>query len=419
MKKVKKYLHIALLATCLAALFCTACSAEGGTPQAVSSAVGGASQAISSAKTNAPRTVSSAEINAPHTASLAEINAPRTTSSAQSDDVARESTEELLSDFSLILPDGMKDLANDPTGSIGFDSLLSELLLALRGEMPSAVLFLFLLIGAAVLLALVANLGDGVAPAVRSGVAVAVGCVILLRLFPLLTAAATAVREVGEFFALLVPILVGGAALGGGAVAASSGAGMSLTLSFIGGAASLIFPLVGATVILAVVATLAPDLLANPLDTVRKNLIRAFGIATAVISGLFALQTSVAAARDGATVRALKYAVNNSIPVVGGAVSGTLSTLVGGLGYAMGIIGGGGVAVMLSIALSPLVKLLLYRFAFFVVGIFLDCFPTNEGTRCINAIAGGLDALIAVLSLSVAVYLLEAVVVMKGVVSFL
>ncbi len=336
-----------------------------------------------------------------------------------SSDMARAETDELLNEFSLILPDGMEDLAADPAAGVGFDSLISELLLALRGELPSAASFLLLLIGAALVIALVSGIGDGVSPAVKSGVAVAAGSLIVLRLFPLLTSTAEAVGEVGEFFSLLIPILVGGASLGGGAVASASGVGMSLTLSFVGGSLAVLFPLIGAAMIIAVISSLAPDVIASPLDAVRKNLVRVFGIVSTVIGAVFALQTSVAAARDGATLRALRYAVGSSVPVVGGAVSGTLSTLVGGLGYAMGIIGGGGVAVILSLALSPLVRLLLYRLCFLAVGIFLDCFPPSEGTRCINAIAGGLDALIAALSLSVAVYLLETVVVMKGVLSFL
>ena len=347
------------------------------------------------------------------------VSYERSDVTANTEGLVKEKTDELLNEFSLIIPDGMEDLVNDPTQGVGFDSLLSEVISVINGEMPSFLVFLFLLIGCAVIVALVTQLGDGVSSIARYGVAVAVGCVVLFKVFPLLTASADALGEIGTFFTSLLPIVVGGAALSGGGVATTSGVGMSLTLSFIGGVTSLVFPLIGATLILAVISALSTDILAIPLDTVRKHLVRTFGIMTAVIGGLFSLQTSVASVGDGATIRALKYAVGNSIPVVGGAVSGTLSTLVGGLGYAMGVIGGGGVAVILSLSLSPLVKLFLYRFAFFVVGLFLDLFPQGEGSRLISAISGGLDALIAVLSLSVAVYLLEIVVVMKSVISIL
>ena len=332
---------------------------------------------------------------------------------------ASERIEGILDDFSLIIPDGMEDVLDDPTGRLGFESLLSELCDILSGRMPDFVSFFLLLFGCAVLVLLVGQLGDGISGATRAGVSVSVGAVILIRLFPLLTAAADTVREVGKFFSLLVPVISGGAALGGGAVAASSLSGMTLTASFVGGATSLLFPLVGASMMLGVLSSLSSDIAISPLDVIRKNLVRAFGMITALIGGLFSLQTTVASARDGATIRALRYAVGNTIPVVGGAVSGALSTLVGGLGYAMGIIGGGGIAVILSLALSPILELLLYRLAFFAVGLFLDLFPTTEGTRVITALAGGLDALIGTLALSVAVYMLETVLVMKGVVSFL
>ncbi len=376
MRKVNKYLHITLILLCLLPLFCTnTCAAENGD---------GYSQSLLDAS-----------------------------------DVAKEKTDELMEEFSLIVPDGMKGVVDDPSSGVGFASLLSEVLSVIKGEMPAFALFLFLLIGCALIIALMSQLGDGVSTAARCGVSVTVGCVIIFRIFPLLVSSADAVREISGFFSALLPILVGGAALGGGEIAANSGVGMSLTLSFVGGASSLAFPLIGATMILAIISMLSSDVLATPLDTVRKHLVRAFGIMSAVVGGLFSLQTAVASARDGATLRALKYAVGNSIPVVGGAVTGTLSTLVGGLGYVMGVIGGGGVAVILLMSLSPILKLFLYRFAFFIVGAFLDLFPPSDGSRLITAISGGLDALIAVLSLSVAIYLLETVVVMKAVVSML
>ena len=332
---------------------------------------------------------------------------------------ASESIDGILNDFSLIIPDGMEDVLDDPVGRIGFNSLISDLVDILSGGMPEFVSFFLLLFGCAVLVLLVGQLGDGISAGAKGGVSVSVGAVILIRLFPLLTSSADMVREVGEFFSLLIPIISGGAALSGGAVAASSLSGMTVTASFIGGATSLLFPLVGASMIVGVLSAISSDVTPAPLDGIRKNLVRVFGIISAVIGGLFSLQTSVASVRDGATIRALRYAVGNTIPVVGGVVSGTLSTLGGGLGYAMGVIGGGGVAVMLSLALSPILELLLYRLAFFVVGLFLDLFPATEGTRVISALAGGLDALIGTLSLSVAVYMLEAVLVMKGVVSIL
>ena len=334
---------------------------------------------------------------------------------SEGEELARGSAEELLSDFSLIVPDGMEGVIDGSMEQLDFAVIIDELFGVIRGEMPSFVGFLFLLIGAAILLMLVGQLGEAVGAVTRSAVSVAVGCVILFRLIPMLVGIGEAFSELRNFFSLLIPILVSGAALGGGAVAASGGSGMTLTLTLIGGACEAVIPLSLAAMMLGVLSTLAPDVTATPLEAVRRNLTRAFAVLTAVVGGLFSLQTAVASAQDGGKIRALKYAVGNTVPVVGGAVSGTLSTLVGGLGYAMGVVGGGGVAVMLSLALLPLARLLLYRLAFFLAFLFLDCFPLGEGARVIRAISAGLDSLVAVFSLTVAVYMLETVVVMKGV----
>lgn len=332
-------------------------------------------------------------------------------------DVAKGEVEDVLSDFSLILPDGMEHLSDGAGEAIGFEAIFGDIFSAVRGEMPAFVGFALLLIGAAVLLSLVGQLGETVGAVARSALGITVGCIVFFRVFPLFSEVDAAFSAVGEFFTALTPVMVSGAALAGGTVAATSGTGMTVTLTLIGAACRAALPICCAATVLGVISPLAPEVLSLPLDAVRRNLTRAFAVLTAVVGGLFALQTAVAAAQDGATMRALKYAVGNSLPVVGGTVSGTLSTLVGGLGYAMGVVGGGGVAVILSLVLLPLVRLLLYRLAFFVAGLFLDCFSVGDGARVIRAMSAGLDSLTAIFSLAVTVYLFEIVVVMRSVIS--
>lgn len=332
-------------------------------------------------------------------------------------DVAKDEVEDVLSDFSLILPDGMEHLSDGAGEAIGFEAIFDDIFSAVRGEMPAFVGFALLLIGVSVLLSLMGRLGETVGAVTRSAVCIVVGCTLFFRVFPLFSAVDEALSAVGEFFTALTPVMVSGAALAGGTVAATSGTGMTVTLTLIGAACRAALPICCAATVLGVISPLAPEVLSLPLDAARRNLTRAFAVLTAVVGGLFALQTAVAAAQDGATMRALKYAVGNSLPVVGGTVSGTLSTLVGGLGYAMGVIGGGGVAVILSLVLLPLVRLLLYRLAFFVAGLFLDCFSVGDGARVIRAMSAGLDSLTAIFSLAVTVYLFEIVVVMRSVIS--
>ncbi len=333
-------------------------------------------------------------------------------------DPAREGVEEILHDFSLILPSGMEDYANGAGSSLGVDSLLGELVSAIGGGLPDAVLFFLLAFGAAVAIGLASLCPSELSPSVRGGVTVVAGGALLLSVLPLSADLAAALDSLGGLFSGVSALLASLAALGGGgAVAAASAAGTSLTLTLFGGLCGALLPLCSVMLFLGVVSSIGGT--ASPLlATVRGWFTRGVGIITALIGGLFSLQTAVSAIGDSATLRAIRYAATGTIPVVGGAVSGALSTLAGGVGYASHIIGGGGVAAMLTLALAPLVRLLLYRLALAAARLVADSLP-DGGSLCLSSLAAGLDSLIAVYSLATVIYLFETVVTLIGVSSLI
>lgn len=337
-------------------------------------------------------------------------------------EVAKEKTDELLSDFSLILPQGMESLSTSEGAgeALGFESLLRGVIDAISGELPTVGRFFLLLIGISVLFAVVDGLGGALGGTARSAVAILSSGLMLSFLLPLFHDSLAALSDIGELFGLLIPIMTSAAALtGGGSLAGVSGLGTSLTLSLFGGVSSLLLPLVLVFTALGIISVLAPDAVWNLAAVLRRFMLRAIGIVTLVIGALFAIQTTVAAASDGAALRAMKYAATGSIPVVGSTVSGALGTLAGGLEYSASVIGGGGTAAILVLALSPLARLLLYKLAFFVSGLLTDALPSAEGSAVFRAVSGGLDMLVAVYSLGSVIYLFETVVLMKGIISVL
>lgn len=337
-------------------------------------------------------------------------------SATESSELIDEGIDGLLRDFSLILPDGLSELADGGLSALGVDSLLSELVSAVKGNGTDAFSFFLLLCASAALMACAPFLGSELSVTIRSALSLLVGGVILSTLLTLASEVGEALSGMGEFFAALIPILTAAAGLaGGGSVATASGTGMTLSLSLFGGLCGGLLPLVAVMLTLGVVSAISPDMRSGLLSSVREWFMRGIGILTLVLGGLFSVQTAVATATDSAALRAIKYAASGSIPVVGGAVSGALSTLAGGVGYATGVIGGGGVAALILLALSPLVRLLLYRFAFTLASLFYDSLSVGEGERTFSSLAYGLDALIAVYALGSVVYIFETLVVMKSI----
>ena len=138
------------------------------------------------------------------------------------------------------------------------------------------------------------------------------------------------------------------------------------------------------------------------------------GIVTVMISGTLSLQTMVASARDCAAMRAAKYAASGMIPVVGSTVAAALSTLASGVSYVKGIVGGGAVFVLISIMLSPLVLMLMYRFALSFAKFASEFFEIGGGVKIFSAYLYSLDTVLATYALSCLVYLFEIILFVKG-----
>ncbi len=73
------------------------------------------------------------------------------------------------------------------------------------------------------------------------------------------------------------------------------------------------------------------------------------------------LQSVLAAGADSLSMKGIKYAVGQMIPVVGGAVSGTLGTVAAGVSMLRGVSGVCGLILVGLLLLPTLVQLLLFR----------------------------------------------------------
>jgi hypothetical protein len=84
------------------------------------------------------------------------------------------------------------------------------------------------------------------------------------------------------------------------------------------------------------------------------------------------------------------------------------------VGLVVRTVGAGAIAVILSLALFPLVSLLLYRLALSVSIIFLDYAGCESGSRTYTTFRSSLDAVIAVYALSVLVLIIEVIIFLKS-----
>ena len=328
---------------------------------------------------------------------------------------AEGEAEEYISEFENMLPDGYEGSSDieSLSSSTSVKALFSGLISAIRGQAGSAMGFLTLLVGCIALSALSARVNEKM----REGATLAVGIissfVIFGRIRPIFDDISTSLDALSGFFSSLIPLTAAITAMGGGTMGASAQATAMYSTVAIG---QSFFEKIFMSISALGLAMSLISAFGAHTETVVKGIRGAFGwligICTSLIAAAFSLQTMIASSADSAAMRAAKYTAG-LIPVVGSTVSGSLSTLAAGLSYAKGIVGGGAIAVMLAMTISPLASLLLYRFALSVGLSISDLVGASEIGKTISAFRFSLDSLIAVYALSAVIYIFEILLFIK------
>lgn len=331
-----------------------------------------------------------------------------------------ESAEDILDELESVLPPEYSELVTPSVLSEATkpERLISEIFLAARSELFGALEFFGLALSAALMLSLASLVTERGAELALS---IFVGVPLWNSLLTLFESVLASLSSASDFFlgasgVVCALTLSSGAA----ATAAAASSALSLTLSVFGevGTGAL-----GALTSAVIGTSLLGAVLGGRCETVARGVRSVFGfglgIVTAALLGLFSLQSFVAAASDSAALRAAKYAASGMIPVVGGTVSGAISTLAAGLSFVGSIVGASSVLVIVLIALVPALRLLLFRLALSTVLAFLDFTDSASGKRLILSLRGALDSVSALYFLSCLVYIFEIILFIKSVTGIL
>jgi stage III sporulation protein AE len=96
-------------------------------------------------------------------------------------------------------------------------------------------------------------------------------------------------------------------------------------------------------------------------DRIKKWYASLLGLVMFLLSLALSTQSVLAGRADSLGMKGVKYAVGNMIPMVGGAVAGTLSTVAAGVTALRGVCGVSGIILVALLLLPTLVELLLTR----------------------------------------------------------
>ena len=135
--------------------------------------------------------------------------------------------------------------------------------------------------------------------------------------------------------------------------------------------------------------------------TVKRWYIFLLGLIVFLLTLSLSGQTILASGTDSLGMKGLKYAVGQMIPVVGGGISATLSTVAGGVSLLRGAVGVSGVILVGLTLLPALVQLLLFRLCFGIsagIAALLGCDGEKRLMNEISSLYGYMAAAVSICS---------------------
>lgn len=327
--------------------------------------------------------------------------------------LANDGVDKYIDEFESIVPDELVGITDEDVLAerVGFDGILGEIYAIISDKGGEVVSFLLLLLGGVVILSLTRGMRTELYEITSVGVSVVLISVVASRLLGMLATLEGDIGTVSEFFCALIPIFSAVSVAGGGvSTAAVYAASMNTAASFVTG---IVAPTFTATAALGfavgLLGAIDPEIAGGVSGSVSKFFSWLVGIVTALLMGTLALQTVIGSVKDCASIRAARYAASGMIPVVGGTVAASLATLASGIAYVKGVIGVGAAAVIITLFLSPLVLLLLYRGAISIASTVASMLSVGVAARLYDSLRRGVDLYIAIYAVSILIYIFEII----------
>lgn len=325
---------------------------------------------------------------------------PASAASELPEDILKELSEGLPPLSAESLPEGIGD-TEALRRAVGVRHLFEVMIDGFSGAAPPIFRTAVMLAGALLLYAVLASLltshGAGILRVTDAAFGVLFALLIYNGLSSAFERSAAYLADLGRLAELAAPAMgalylaggnVGSAAAGGGAMAA-----LSLILEHLVGAALL--PLLRVMLGFLLVSAIGEVKTEGLCTTLRTVYITVLGIFCTLTSAALALGNVLGAAADSLSLRSLRFAVGQMVPIVGGTVAGGLATASASVGLVRSTAGIGVSAAILLPLFAVVAELLLSRLALSLLSTLGTLFGTATPVRLLRGFRSLFDLCLA------------------------
>ncbi|MDE6967402.1 MAG: stage III sporulation protein AE [Clostridia bacterium] len=206
-----------------------------------------------------------------------------------------------------------------------------------------------------------------------------------------------AIKNMSKFMEVIFPIMLTlVTALGG--IATTATYSPMMTVLSVGVAkiiSSVVLPCFIATMALSIVGFISKDIKLNKLTRFFKS---AGEIIIGVVFGLFTTFVTTngisGALADNISIKSAKFAISSYVPILGGYLSDGLDLAVASVMLVKNAVGVGGVIMMLTIVLSPVIKILIFSLGLKLVAGIIEPIGNKRMSEITFAISKNLTLLV-------------------------
>lgn len=313
-----------------------------------------------------------------------------------------EDTRVLLESLGIerLEPEEITELSADSV----WDTVLSVATAALNGPLKTAGSVLLVILLYAWLDGIRSLKAGSAMPTVFGTVcALAVCSCLLLPLTDVITAVSEAMTSTSVFMGSFTPTYAAVLLSGGRAASALSFQSIVLYVSQLLAwvAAGVVVPLMTVSLALGVTGAVTPEMRIGSVGRLMaKTATWVLTMGMLLFSGLLSMQALTGKAVDGLGARALRFSVSTFVPVVGGSLGESLSTIRGCLELLHSTLGGFGVAATALILLPPLCRCLWWSLLLSVCRAAAELFDLKPIVGIASAAQSTVKCLIGILSAS-------------------
>lgn len=129
--------------------------------------------------------------------------------------------------------------------------------------------------------------------------------------------------------------------------------------------ASAVFPLAGLIFVLNMVGNMSKEIKVKNFATLFAGIIKwTLGITLAAFTVFLTVQGITSATYDGLSFKAAKYAISNSVPIVGGFIGSGFDLVIAGSVLIKNAVGSCGIALLVIVLAAPLIQLIVCNLFF-------------------------------------------------------